>query len=208
MPKYHPKLYTEKPNGGYGYKYRNLALLETWARYWQKGRVERRQNNLHVYPICDVKCGEYCFFFCFVFCSFFPFFIRRWQDILFRHCSWNSEQPVTSCCFINFLPTAIVYSCHGYNLCSFDFMQTSLQQHAVMRVLNVESISGRDSADFDWFSSQDNTLSFRGDNAWFWQSALLRSPGAFAHSFTSRLEDHGSKCENLHLRSPDSARSR
>ena len=25
-----------------------LALFETWPRYWQKGRVKRRQNSLHV----------------------------------------------------------------------------------------------------------------------------------------------------------------
>ena len=29
---------------------RNLASLETWPRYWQKGRVKRRENSLHVYP--------------------------------------------------------------------------------------------------------------------------------------------------------------
>ena len=38
------------PNSGYGYKHRDLALLETRARYWQKGRVKRRQHSLHVYP--------------------------------------------------------------------------------------------------------------------------------------------------------------
>ena len=28
-----------------------LASLETWPRYWQKGRVKRRQNSLHVYRV-------------------------------------------------------------------------------------------------------------------------------------------------------------
>ena len=50
VQKNHPKIYTKPPNGGYGYKHRDLALLETWPRYWQKGRVKGRQNNLHVYP--------------------------------------------------------------------------------------------------------------------------------------------------------------
>ena len=50
MPKITQKFYTKPPNSGYGYKYRDLALLETWARYWQKGRVKRRQNSLHIYP--------------------------------------------------------------------------------------------------------------------------------------------------------------
>ena len=49
MHKNHPKVYTKSPNSGYGYKGRDLALLETWARYWQKGHVKRRQNSLHVY---------------------------------------------------------------------------------------------------------------------------------------------------------------
>ena len=50
MSKNHPKIYTKHPNGGYGDKQRDLALLNTWPRYWQKGRVKRRQNSLHVYP--------------------------------------------------------------------------------------------------------------------------------------------------------------
>ena len=50
MSKSHPKLYTKPSNSGYGYKHRDLALLETWARYWQKGRVKRRQNSVHMYP--------------------------------------------------------------------------------------------------------------------------------------------------------------
>ena len=29
MPKNQPKIYTKLPNSGYGYKYRDLALLET-----------------------------------------------------------------------------------------------------------------------------------------------------------------------------------
>ena len=33
-----PKLYPKPPNRGYGYKHRDLALLEKWASYWQKGR--------------------------------------------------------------------------------------------------------------------------------------------------------------------------
>ena len=50
MSKNHPKIYTKHPNGGYGDKQRDLALLNTWPRYWQKGRVKRRQNSLQVYP--------------------------------------------------------------------------------------------------------------------------------------------------------------
>ena len=50
MSKNHPKIYTKPPNGGYGNKQRDLALLKTWPRYWQKGRVKPRQNSLHVYP--------------------------------------------------------------------------------------------------------------------------------------------------------------
>ena len=50
MPKNRPKICTKLPNSGYGYKHRDLALLETWPRYWQKGRAKRRQNSLHVYP--------------------------------------------------------------------------------------------------------------------------------------------------------------
>ena len=49
MSKNHPKIYTKPPNSGYGCKGRDLALLEVWTRYWQKGRVKRRQNSLHVY---------------------------------------------------------------------------------------------------------------------------------------------------------------
>ena len=48
-PKIAQKIYTKPPNSGYGNKHRDLALLETWAWYWQKGRVKRRQNSLHVY---------------------------------------------------------------------------------------------------------------------------------------------------------------
>ena len=29
---------------------RDLVSLETRPRYWQKGRVRRRQNSVHVYP--------------------------------------------------------------------------------------------------------------------------------------------------------------
>ena len=43
-----PKIYTKPPNSGYDYG--DLVLLETWPRYWQKGRVKPRQNSLHVYP--------------------------------------------------------------------------------------------------------------------------------------------------------------
>ena len=50
MSKSHPKIYTKPPIGGYGNKQRDLALLKTWPRYWQKGRVKRRQNSFHVYP--------------------------------------------------------------------------------------------------------------------------------------------------------------
>ena len=50
MSKNHPKIYTKPPNGGYGNNQRDLALLKKWLRYWQKGRVKRRQNSRHVYP--------------------------------------------------------------------------------------------------------------------------------------------------------------
>ena len=50
MSKNQPKIYTKLPNGGYWNKQRDLALLETWPRYWQKDRVKRRLNSLHVYP--------------------------------------------------------------------------------------------------------------------------------------------------------------
>ena len=49
-PKNHPKIYTKLPNSGQCNKHRDLASLETWPRYWQKGRVKRRENSLHVYP--------------------------------------------------------------------------------------------------------------------------------------------------------------
>ena len=45
MSKNHPNIYTKLPNGGYGNKQRDLALLETWLRYWQKGSVKRRENT-------------------------------------------------------------------------------------------------------------------------------------------------------------------
>ena len=50
MPPKHPKIYTKPPNSGYGYEHWDLALLEAWERDWQKGRVKRRQNSVHVYP--------------------------------------------------------------------------------------------------------------------------------------------------------------
>ena len=50
MLKNHPKLYTKPPNSGEWNRQRGLASLETWPRYWQKDRVKRRQNWLHVYP--------------------------------------------------------------------------------------------------------------------------------------------------------------
>ena len=46
MAKNHPKIYTKPPNSGYLVINRDLALLEAWTRYWQKGRVKRRQNSL------------------------------------------------------------------------------------------------------------------------------------------------------------------
>ena len=36
MSKNHTKIHTKPPNCGYGYKHRDLPLLETWPRYWQK----------------------------------------------------------------------------------------------------------------------------------------------------------------------------
>ena len=50
MPSNHRKIYTKTPNSGLWNKQRDLALLETWLRYWQKGRVKRRQSSFHVYP--------------------------------------------------------------------------------------------------------------------------------------------------------------
>ena len=47
MPKHHPKIYTK--SSGYGCNDRDLVLLKTWPRYWQKDCVKRRQNNLHMY---------------------------------------------------------------------------------------------------------------------------------------------------------------
>ena len=32
--------------------------LETWPRYWQKGRVNRRQNSLHVYPALNCNYNQ------------------------------------------------------------------------------------------------------------------------------------------------------
>ena len=61
MPKNHPKTYTKSPNSGSCNKQRDLALLETWPIYWQKGRVKRRQNSLHVYPRLNLVTGNaYC----------------------------------------------------------------------------------------------------------------------------------------------------
>ena len=50
IPKNHPKIYTKPPYSGWWNKHRDLALLETLPRYWQKGCVKRRRNSLHVYP--------------------------------------------------------------------------------------------------------------------------------------------------------------
>ena len=47
MSKNHPKTYTKLSNGGYGYKHRDLALLKTRPRYWQKGLVKRRQKSCY-----------------------------------------------------------------------------------------------------------------------------------------------------------------
>ena len=49
MPQNHPKIDTKPRNSAYGFKPRDLALLEKRPRYWQKGRIKRRQNSLHVY---------------------------------------------------------------------------------------------------------------------------------------------------------------
>ena len=54
MPKNHPKIYPKPLNGDYGNKHRDLALLKTWPRYWQKGRVKRCQNSLQVYPRLNI----------------------------------------------------------------------------------------------------------------------------------------------------------
>ena len=52
MSQNHPKIYTKPPNSAYayGYKHKDLALLETRPRYWEKGRVKRRQSSLNVSP--------------------------------------------------------------------------------------------------------------------------------------------------------------
>ena len=50
MPKKHLKMYTKPQNIGYCFKWRDVALLETWTRYWQKGHVKRRQKSLQVKP--------------------------------------------------------------------------------------------------------------------------------------------------------------
>ena len=47
MSKNHPEIYTKLPNGGYGNKQRDIALLKT--KYWQKGRAKRHENSLHLY---------------------------------------------------------------------------------------------------------------------------------------------------------------
>ena len=46
----HPRIYIKPPKSSYDYKHRDLALPQTWARYWRKGPVKRGQNSLHVYP--------------------------------------------------------------------------------------------------------------------------------------------------------------
>ena len=66
MSKNHPKIYTKSQKSGYGYNDRDLALLKTWPRYWQKDRVKDikttftctyistlTHNTLHV-RICTV----------------------------------------------------------------------------------------------------------------------------------------------------------
>ena len=75
MSKNHPNTYTKPPNGGYGNKQRDIALLKTWPRYWQKGRVKRRQNSLHVYPCLEallnrIGVGRI---------RTFPFVLRHWK---------------------------------------------------------------------------------------------------------------------------------
>ena len=50
MPKNHPNIYTKPPNRGWWDEQKDLASLETWPSYWQKGGFKRRQNSLHVYP--------------------------------------------------------------------------------------------------------------------------------------------------------------
>ena len=50
MSKNHPKIYTKPQYIGECSKWSDLALLETWARYWHKGHVERHKNSLQVKP--------------------------------------------------------------------------------------------------------------------------------------------------------------
>ena len=50
MSKNHSKIYTKPQNIGECSKWSDLALLETWARYWHKGHVERHKNSLQVKP--------------------------------------------------------------------------------------------------------------------------------------------------------------
>ena len=64
MSKNHPEIYTKLPNSGQCNKHRDLASLETWPRYWQKGRVKRRENSLHVYPRLNGVSPFRSLFFC------------------------------------------------------------------------------------------------------------------------------------------------
>ena len=68
-----PKIYTKPPNSCYSYKHRDLALLETWATNWWKGRVKRRQNCLHVYPALNRLLPENNW-------SYKQFQFKRYQD--------------------------------------------------------------------------------------------------------------------------------
>ena len=51
-----PKIFIKPSNIDWWDKQRDLALLETWPRYWQKDRVKRRQNRLDVYEPWRLHC--------------------------------------------------------------------------------------------------------------------------------------------------------
>ena len=51
-----PKIFIKPSNIDWWDKQRDLALLETWPRYWQKDRVKRRQNSIDVYEPRRLHC--------------------------------------------------------------------------------------------------------------------------------------------------------
>ena len=77
-------------------------LLETWPRYWQKGRVKRRQNSLHVYPCLKTakwyNCSWFVHFEKYVTCgrevvrgtSFWPKLFSACNLLFIRHINLRS----------------------------------------------------------------------------------------------------------------------